>query len=308
MAEIPIFMTQHTRTGIVVLLVTLIVIVFVLVRLHSQTLVHPAEQPVNVVSYLCGGGEAVTAAYYAGKSTPAASPDQPPVPGGRIVLTLADGSVLTLRQTISADGGRYVNADESVVFWDKGNGAMFAKEGAQTQEQCVLIAADPGGLPNVYATSTAGFSIRYPAGFAVDDAYVYQALGLGKEIAGVKFTIPETVATGTNLGTDSYVSVEHLSQAPSCTANLFLESAATSSEVIDGDMTYSLASSTGAGAGNRYEETVYALPGINSCTAVHYFVHYGVFENYPPGMVKMFDRDSLIAQFGAIRRTLKVAP
>ena len=35
---------------------------------------------------------------------------------------------LYLPQTISADGGRYANADESIVFWNKGNTA-FVTEG-----------------------------------------------------------------------------------------------------------------------------------------------------------------------------------
>ena len=301
-------MTQYTRTGIVVLIVAVIVIAFALVRMHAQMVVHPAEQPINTVSYICGRGEVVSVVYYAGPSTPVASSERPPVPGGRAVLQRTGGSMLTLQQTVSADGGRYANADESVVFWDKGNGAMFTKEGEQTPENCVAVAPDSGGLSSVYATSTAGFSIRYPSGYVSDDSYRYQALGPGKEISGVKFTIPAATATGTNLGADSYLSVESLPQAQSCVAGLFLDGAATSSEVTDNDMTYSFASSTGAGAGNRYEETVYALPGINSCTAVRYFVHYSVFENYPPGAVKEFDRAALFAQFDTIRRTLKVAP
>ena len=304
-------MNERTRTAVIVFLAIAVIVVCALVRMRARV-VSPAPavegKPVNVVSYVCGHGETVSAAYYAGEALPPAAPDQPPVPGGRIVLTFADGSVLPLQQVISADGGRYANADESVVFWDKGNGAMFTKAGAQTPESCVLLASDPGGLPGAYATSTGGFSVRYPAGYAVDDSYTYQALGPGKDIMGTKFTISAATATGTNLGADSYLSVESLPRAKSCIADLFLGDGASAHEVTEGDMTYSFASSTGAGAGNHYEETVYALPGINSCTAVRYFVHYSVFENYPPGMVKEFNRAAILAQFNAIRHTLRVAP
>jgi hypothetical protein len=72
----------------------------------------------------------------------------------------------------------------------------------------------------------------------------------------------------------------------------------------DGEMLYSVASSTGAAAGNRYDETVYALPGTNPCIAVRYFIHYGVIENYPAGTVRAFDEAALRSEFDAIRRTL----
>jgi hypothetical protein len=51
---------------------------------------------------------------------------------------------------------------------------------------------------------------------------------------------------------------------------------------------------------------VYAIPGTKPCTAVRYFIHYSVFENYPPGTVKAFDHAALVATFDAIRRTLRI--
>jgi hypothetical protein len=39
---------------------------------------------------------------------------------------------------------------------------------------------------------------------------------------------------------------------------------------------------------------------------VRYFIHYGVFQNYPAGMVREFDQQALLASFDAIRRTLVV--
>jgi hypothetical protein len=80
----------------------------------------------------------------------------------------------------------------------------------------------------------------------------------------------------------------------------------TARTLADGGITYSIASSTGAAAGNRYEETVYALSGTHSCISVRYFIHYGVFQNYPAGMVREFDQQALLASFDAIRRTLVV--
>ncbi len=63
---------------------------------------------------------------------------------------------------------------------------------------------------------------------------------------------------------------------------------------------------TGAGAGNRYEETVYATPSMSSCVAVRYFIHYVAIENFPDDTVKAFDQEALLNQFDQIRRTLTI--
>ena len=103
----------------------------------SQTAV---VEPINIVSYTCGAGKVIIAKYFQGESKPAPSPDMPPVPGGSAVLYLGDGRAFTLSQTISADGGRYANPDESFVFWSKGNTA-FITEGSPnntTYKGCVV--------------------------------------------------------------------------------------------------------------------------------------------------------------------------
>ena len=154
-------------------------------------------------------------------------------------------------------------------------------------------------VTQVYSNNT--FSIRTPSGYATDESYVYQALGPGKDIKGVKFTIPATLAEGTNLNRDSYLSVEQVPGADYCAADLFLDLPGRGM-ATDGKQL--VASSTGAAAGNRYEEVVYALPDTKPCVAVRYFIHYGVIENYPEGSVRAFDRAALLQQFDAIRSTL----
>jgi hypothetical protein len=199
---------------------------------------------------------------------------------------------------------------ESFVFWSKGNGALVLENNEEKSYiGCVQVAKDPGNLPQVYSSGAQGLSVRYPAGYSVDENYNYQELGPGKNIVGTKFTIDPALAEGTNLSDDSYLSVEEIGQAGTCSADKFVDlgvgGAATS--LTDGDTEYSFASTTGAGAGNRYEEWVYALPGTNPCVAVRYFVHYGVLQNYPEGAVREFDHQALVAQFDAIRHTLTIA-
>jgi membrane-bound inhibitor of C-type lysozyme len=299
--------------GIIALVALVAVLGWVTVQHRSTPAVHvrATSTPFAEVTYQCDGGKRIEASYFEGVTQPPSTPNGPPVPGGSVALTLSDGRSLMLAQTISADGIRYSDGDpavangETFVFWSKGNGALVLEHGSdQTYTGCIKIAPDPGGLPEVYESGSNGFSIRYPEGYTVDEAYVYQARGPGKDIHGVKFTIPSSVATGTNLAEDTYLSVEEIPDVPACSANLFLDVHSEVSTVTEGDTTYEVASTTDAAAGNRYEEAVYAIPGSNPCMAVRYSVHYGVLENYPPGLVHGFDRQQLLSGFNAIRSTL----
>lgn len=277
----------------------------------------PADRgaTVGTVSFACAEGRSITATFYAGGQQAAPAPGEPPVPTGSVDLVLSDARTVTLPQTLSADGGRYANADESFLFWAKGNGAFIMENGTTSYSGCIRMAADPGGLPEEYANATEGFSVRLPSvstasssatAFTIDDSYRYEALGPGKSIAGVRFTIPRGMAEGTNLSQDTYVSVETIPDVSDCDARRFLDATASSSIMRDAGSEYSFASTTDAAAGNRYEESVFALPGTSPCMAVRYFIHYGAIENYPDGAVREFDRASLLSVFDAIRRTLVI--
>jgi membrane-bound inhibitor of C-type lysozyme len=61
----------------------------------------------------------------------------PPTPSGKVVITLDDGRVLSLPQTLSGSGARYANADESVVAWNKGDELMFEENGTSTYLGCI---------------------------------------------------------------------------------------------------------------------------------------------------------------------------
>jgi membrane-bound inhibitor of C-type lysozyme len=297
---------NNLRTNLIGFAIIVLVIIGAIVFARSTP---SSKPPLATVGYVCKDNKSLTATYYAGDNKPAATADEPPVPSGSVIVALSDGRTLDLPQTLSADGTRYANADESFVFWSKGNGALVLEDNQEKSYiGCIRVAAIPEGsdLVRVYANSGNGFSIRLPEGYAVDESYRYQAFGPGKEIVGIKFTIPESAATGTNLSSDTYISVEGIPATPTCQAKLFLDGVTTDEVVTDGDVTYSVASSTGAAAGNRYEETVYALPGTNPCISVRYLVHYGVIGNYPAGTVHEFDAAALRAQMDAIRRTLVV--
>ena len=71
---------------------------------------------------------------------------------------------------------------------------------------------------------------------------------------------------------------------------------------------YTVATSSDAGAGNRYKTTVFVVDATSPCIAVRYFIHYSAIENFDPSSgVKPFDRRRLLAAFDAIRDTLRLA-
>jgi membrane-bound inhibitor of C-type lysozyme len=246
--------------------------------------------PLAIATFACNEGKSISATFYQSSAD----------------IKLSDGRAMSLPKATSGSGIRYTNQDESFVFWGKGNTAFVTEGQAQTQtyQGCILVAPDQSGaLSQIYATSTLGISLRFPANYVLDPAYVYQALGPGKGIHGVKVTIPAPVTTGTNLSKDTYLSVEELPTAKTCTADLFLATKKVGT-FSDSGVDYSVATTSDAAAGNRYDEAVFAIPGSSPCTAVRYFIHSTNVGNYPEGTVTEFNKTGLINEFDLIRRSL----
>ena len=268
----------------------------------------PLPSLIAQVNYICNNSKTISAAFYKGEEKNA-EPGQQPIPSGSVELVLSDGRNFDLLQTISADGGRYANSDESFIFWIKGNGALVLENNVEKSYiGCVVLAPDPGGLPNVYSDGTVGFSIRYPADFSLNTSYQYQGLGPGKEISGVKFTIPANITTGTNLSSfDTGVSVESIPvTTQDCNAGIFLGDNTSIKTITDNGTDYSFASSSEGAAGNFYEEDVWAIPGTSPCIAIRYLIHSSNIDNYTSGTVSEFNRTVLIDQFDKIRHSLTI--
>lgn len=247
--------------------------------------------PIADVTFQCNLGKTIHAAFY---------PDS-------VDLTLSDGRAMTLPQTMSGSGARYANSGETIVFWNKGNTAFITEGATDTYSGCIQISdavPDPSWL--TFASSQSGFSLRYPPGYTVNGGYVYEGLGPGHDITGVSFTIPASKTTGTNLASDTRVSVETLPGVADCTADLFLPAGGPApTTVTENGTEYSVATMSDAGAGNFYDTTVYALVGSSPCLAVRTFIHYNNAANFDPP-VTGFDRAALTAEFDAIRKTLVI--
>jgi len=155
-----------------------------------------------------------------------------------------------------------------------------------------------------YSNAGLGFDAKIPQGFAVNEAYFNYTLGPGREIPGVSFTIPASLAEGTNLSDDTRISVEMLSRA-ACRPSDFISTTSKGTPITVGQNSYVYAVSSGAGAGNRYEESIYVTKQREICYGVRFFIHSTALENYDPGTRTAFDRDALIGTFKGIMQTIR---
>ena len=79
--------------------------------------------------FACSGQKSIDAKFVNASSTSRE--------GNSVHITLSDGRAMTLPQAISASGARYAKADQSIVFWNKGNTAFVTENGSTTFDNCV---------------------------------------------------------------------------------------------------------------------------------------------------------------------------
>lgn len=90
----------------------------------GQCAAEPNAQTTTVrANFGCDGGKSVAAVFTNG-------------PQSSVALTLSDGRKVSLPQAMSGSGARYANADESFVFWNKGNTAFIEEGGKTTYAGC----------------------------------------------------------------------------------------------------------------------------------------------------------------------------
>ncbi|WP_431557072.1 MliC family protein [Methyloceanibacter sp.] len=96
---------------------------FIIFWIGLSTGLAAAETPVATAVFKCKEGKSIEATFYADK----------------VDLKLSDGRAMTVPQAMSASGARYANADETFVFWNKGDTAFVTegKDGKETYSGCV---------------------------------------------------------------------------------------------------------------------------------------------------------------------------
>jgi hypothetical protein len=185
--------------------------------------------------------------------------------------------------------------------------AVTACDGNSSNNTPKAASQPPSGW-RTYGDARLGFSIAYPEGWSVDTGHVYPTPVHDNRLAGVAFIVPQSLSAHTNLSSDSYVAVESADGVSSCEASDFLDQPMTQRNEMKGATRWSIATLGDAGAGNFYDETVYALEGSRPCLAIRYFIHSTNVANYPEGTVKQFDHALLVDMFDRIRSTFALSP
>lgn len=92
----------------------------------APAVIPPGNAPAapKTAAFKCDGSKAVTATFYPGVDK-------------YVDLSLSDGRKLSVPRAISASGARYANADESFVFWNKGDTAFITENGTTTFSGCL---------------------------------------------------------------------------------------------------------------------------------------------------------------------------
>jgi len=163
--------------------------------------------------------------------------------------------------------------------------------------------ATPTDTPKPYISTLFNFTITPQPGFTLQEAYLNQTLGPGREIPGIAFQVPEQLTKGTNLSADSYIAVEKLPDVD-CEPGSFLDSATSVETVAIGTNTFVKSSASDAGAGNLYIDTVYVVGKGDACYSVRTVEHTTNILNYEPGTVKEYDRKALQKDFIAMIESL----
>ena len=158
----------------------------------------------------------------------------------------------------------------------------------------------PTQTTRTYTSLGLGYSLTYPFAF-MQSEHTYDFSETKDIEGGFRVTISPETATGTNLGPDTYIAVEQLPNANNCTGDIYLRANVTASEVRDGSVTYSVASSTEETENGSIEEWVWALTESSPCTAIRYYISSTAADAETVG----FNRAALLREFEGIRRSLR---
>ena len=89
----------------------------------SASSISQAPDEKITAEFTCGNNESIKAEFVNGENS-------------YVNLSLSDGRTLTLPSAVSADGARYANTDESIVFWNVGDTATLQEDGVTTYDNC----------------------------------------------------------------------------------------------------------------------------------------------------------------------------
>lgn len=96
-----------------------------MLRLNPAAVTPVPQATITSVTYDCDQKKTIQATYL----------------NNTVELDLSDGRSAMLMQGVSGSGIRYVNSDETLVFWSKGDTAFIEEKGVTTFKDCVTAAS-----------------------------------------------------------------------------------------------------------------------------------------------------------------------
>ncbi|MFA5098904.1 MAG: MliC family protein [Candidatus Paceibacterota bacterium] len=141
------------RNKIIFGAVFVIVVIIAVITFLGINNKQPGNQDKAAV-FNCTDGKSITAVFHL--------PDDK-----NVDLVLSDGRKLSIPRAISGSGARYANADESFVFWNKGNTAFITENGKTTYQDCATNDSESNSAQNYstakYISDKYGFEISFPS-------------------------------------------------------------------------------------------------------------------------------------------------
>jgi membrane-bound inhibitor of C-type lysozyme len=247
----------------------------------------------NTTTYTCDRGNTITANFSE----------------ANVVLTLSDGRSLTLPQVVSADGTQYKSG--TTLFVNKGDEAFLQENGSNNYDNCLA------GLNNTvmngrktFINQGNNYMFSYPQNFILSGGgigYTQNWKMGGDSTMGLllaKVSIPKEFQPKTNFG-DATFTVGTSSDPQALSTCL----GTSKSWILISNVPFTTVTTSGAGAGNRYDTTSYRAIRNNQCYAIEYTIHYVALANFPSNRgITGYDQKKVQAALETIVQSFRFLP
>ncbi len=122
-------MRRNTILVFIIVIILTVVAFFISQRDDIKIIIDPVIEPNEIVAiFVCDYNINVSAVF------------KKSLQGNSVDLNINNGErKITLSQTISASGARYINPDETLIFWNKGDTAFIQENEEIIIDNCVDI-------------------------------------------------------------------------------------------------------------------------------------------------------------------------
>lgn len=154
-----------------------------------------------------------------------------------------------------------------------------------------------------------GYELSYPKGAMMYKAGTVAETGMlnpNKKIKKDRFVVTSDYTKGTNLASDSGVTIEVYDSTQLCQAEYVPENFTAAPSVTINGNTFSVATSEGVGAGNLYRHQLYKTIKDGKCYVAIAITHSTSVGAYPVGEVTEYNKAELMEIYNKVIATFKV--